>query len=88
MPDPDPQLAFALDQAEQQRPPAYALIHLPDGWPEAGTIEKLLLVMVRDGVPDRGLIVDALDAHWHQVTGSLGEMRDRLEGCQPKRRKT
>jgi len=69
------------------RPPAYALIHLPDGWPDDGIIEKLLLVVVRDGVPERGLVVDALDANWHQVTSSLGEMRDRLVSVQPKRRK-
>lgn len=67
--------------------PALVLLDLPGGWPAGGTIEKLLLVLVRDDVPDRGLVVDALDAHWRQVTGSLGEMRERLEQCQPKRRK-
>jgi len=69
------------------RPPAFALIRLTDGWPATGTIEKLLLVMVRDGVPDRGLVVDALDAHWYAVEGSIGEMREALEKCKPKRRK-
>ena len=67
--------------------PAFVLLVLPDGWPDGGTIEKLMLVMVRDNVPGRGLVVDALDAHWHRVAGSIGEMRERLEECRPKRRK-
>jgi len=62
------------------------LIDLPDGWPEDGTIEKLLLFIVRDNVPDRGLVVDAMDARWHLAAGSIGEVRQRLEECQPKRR--
>jgi hypothetical protein len=88
MPDHDPQLAFSIDRdPTPTRPPAFALLHLPDGWPATGTIEKLLLVMVRDDVPDRGLVVDALDAHWHQVAGSMGEMREALEKCKPRGRK-
>ena len=58
--------------------PALALLDVP-AWPIGGEIQKLLLVVVRDNVPDRdGIVVDAIPVYREAVVSNFGELREAL----------
>jgi len=60
--------------------PALVLLDVP-AWPIGGEIKKLLLVVVRDNVPDRnGIVVDATVVYREAVVSNFGELREAL-GC-------
>ena len=60
--------------------PALVLLDVP-AWPIGGEIQKLLLVTVRDNVPDRdGIVVDATVVYRECVVSNFGELREAL-GC-------
>lgn len=77
----------SYETEQPDRLPTFALIQVPDGWPTGGTLEKMLVVLVRDNIPNRGIVVDALPAHRFFVAHSIRDIYDRLKEFEPKPRK-
>ena len=75
---PNPAGDEGSDEQDSGYEPRTALLHVPT-WPTGGKILKLLLVVVREDVPDReGVVVDAVPAYRDGVYTGYDELREAL----------